>query len=143
MTADDDRKVMMSVLVDFQSQKTVTKEKMRWAKLENEFLDHINIEVERLSILLSEADKSGSLDTQKLHKLIWDIAMAYQDYGVAFSTTSFLKAYDEYRDIVKESEESCNATKNARNATSECITCDPGKLTAAHCSRSVVSAGNY
>jgi hypothetical protein len=106
MTADDDRKVMMSVLVDFQSQETVTNEKMRWAKLENEFLEHINIEVERLSILLSDADKSGSLDTQKLHKLIWDIAMAYQDYGVAFSTVSFLKAYDEYLEAVKESEES-------------------------------------
>jgi hypothetical protein len=96
MTAEDDRKVMMTVLVDFQSQETVTTEKMRWAKLESEFLDHIGIEVERLSILLSDADKSGALDTQKLHKLVWDIAMAYQDYGVAFSTTSFLKAYDEY-----------------------------------------------
>ena len=104
MTADDDRKVMMSILVDFQSQETVTNEKMRWAKLENEFLEHINIEVERLSILLSDADKSGSLDTQKLHKLIWDIAMAYQDYGVAYSTVSFLKAYDEYLEALEESE---------------------------------------
>ena len=106
MSAADDRKVMMSVLVDFRSQETVTSEKMRWAKLEMEFSDHIRVEVERLSILLSDADKSGSLDTKKLHKLIWDIAMAYQDYGVAFSTVSFLKAYDEYLGAVEEAEES-------------------------------------
>lgn len=96
MTAEDDRKVMMSVIVNFELQETITAEKMRWAKLESEFEDHIGIEVERLSIMLSDADKSGALDTQKLHKLVWDIAMAYQDYGVAFSTVSFLKAYDEY-----------------------------------------------
>lgn len=105
MTAEDDRKVMMSVIVDFQLQETVTAEKMRWAKLESEFDDHIRIEVERLSIFLSDADKSGSLDTKELHKLIWDIAMSYQDYGVAFSTVSFLKAYDEYLTQVNESNE--------------------------------------
>ena len=105
MSAEDDRKVMMSVIVNFQSQETVTAEKMRWAKLESEFDDHIRIEVERLSILLSEADKSGSLNTQELHKLVWDIAMAYQDYGVAFSTVSFLKAYDEYLTALNESNE--------------------------------------
>tara|TARA_R110000868_G_scaffold284467_2_gene544932 strand:- start:285 stop:605 length:321 start_codon:yes stop_codon:yes gene_type:complete len=104
MTAEDDRKVMMTVLVNFQSQETVTAEKMRWAKLESEFDNHIRIEVERLSIFLSDADKSGSLNTQDLHKLVWDIAMAYQDYGVAFSTTSFLKAYDEYLGQLNETE---------------------------------------
>jgi hypothetical protein len=96
MTAEDDRKVMMSVLVNFNSQESITAETERWKYLEGAFMDHIGIEVERLSIMLSDADKSGGLDTQKLHKLVWDIAMAYQDYGVAFATAGSLKVFGQY-----------------------------------------------
>lgn len=96
MTAEDDRKVMMSVLVDFNSQESITAETERWTHLEGAFMDHIGIEVERLSMMLSDADKSGALNTQHLHKLVWDIAMAYQDYGVAFATLGSLKAFGKY-----------------------------------------------
>ena len=93
----DDRKAMMTVVVDLNSVESIRFESERWAKLESNFMDLIHKNVESLSVLLHNADKSGGLQTDKLHKLIWEIAMAYQDYGVAFATSQTLKTFGEYQ----------------------------------------------
>ena len=94
--SDDDRKTMMTVVVDFNSQESINHEINRWENLDLDFSALIQKNVERLSVMLHNADKSGGLQTDKLHRLIWEIAMAYQDYGVAYSTTQNLKAFGEY-----------------------------------------------
>lgn len=96
MTAADDRKVLMSVLVDFSSQDSINAEVQRWENNELEFFDSLQAHVDRLSEMLYESEKSGGLDLHKLNALIKEIAEAYQDYGVAFATRGSLKAFGEY-----------------------------------------------
>jgi hypothetical protein len=106
MTADDDRKVMMSVVVDFNSQESIKSEIARWTKLEGDFLDLAYGKVDVLAKLLSEASKAGNLDLHGLNNLMRETAFAFQDYGVAFATRGSLAAFGEYLSGFDQGEQS-------------------------------------
>jgi hypothetical protein len=96
VSAADDRKVLMTIVVDFNSQESINSEVARWTKIEADFMDNIKEKVQRLGVMLHNANKSAGLRTDMLHKLVHEIAMAYQDYGVAYSTRLSLEMFGIY-----------------------------------------------
>jgi hypothetical protein len=96
MSAADDRKAMMTVVVDLNSQESINHEVERWAKNEADIQDDIKEKVQRLSVMLHNANKSQGLRTDMLNKLVFEIAMAYQDYGVAYATRLSLQMFGTY-----------------------------------------------
>jgi hypothetical protein len=96
MTAEDDRKVLMTVLVDFNSQESINSEVIRWGKNEGDFLDAAYAKVDILAELLANAGKNGGIDLQQINNMMREIAFAFQDYGVAFATRSSLETFGIY-----------------------------------------------
>ena len=96
MTAEDDRKDLFTIVIDFNSPESIDSEIARWRKNEADFMDNIKEKVQRLGVMLHNANKTAGLRTDMLQKLVHEIAMAYQDYGVAYSTRLSLEMFGTY-----------------------------------------------
>jgi hypothetical protein len=104
MTAADDRKVIMTVLVDLNSVDSIKAEAARWKETEKMFEQQIPEKVDNLHALLRKGDTTGGIDTHELNQAIIEIAHLYQDYGVAFSTARSLEMFGIWREQWDEPE---------------------------------------
>jgi hypothetical protein len=104
MNDDDDRKDLMSVVVDLDSTESVKVEAARWKKTEIHFENLIPNHVDKLHSILLKGATSGAIDTHELNQVIFEMAHVYRDYGVAFATAKSLEMFGIWRESADEPE---------------------------------------
>jgi hypothetical protein len=105
MTAADDRKVLMTVLVDLNSLDSVKAESARWSKTERMFEKQIPATVDKFHAILRDGVTSGGINTQQLNDAVIELCYLYQDYGVAFATAKSLDTFATWLEVTDEQEQ--------------------------------------